>query len=179
MAQLLDEVLLVGRTDSNIFQCNLTELDLVAFCRQLVEETQLNADKQDIEVVFINRGSLGKGVWDQNLLQHILGNLLSNAVKYSPSNSQVQLILIGEAHQAIIKVRDWGIGIPTEDQKHLFEPFHRAGNVGKIPGTGLGLAIVKSCLEPYHGQIEVKSEEGVGTTFTITLPIISLNQIVE
>ncbi|HEY9649361.1 MAG TPA: HAMP domain-containing sensor histidine kinase [Coleofasciculaceae cyanobacterium] len=66
---------------------------------------------------------------------------------------------------------DRGIVIPSEDQKRLFETFHRATNVGTIPGTGLGLAIVKECVDVHQGQIAVESKVGVGTTFTVTLPI--------
>lgn len=173
MAQLLDEVLLVGKADLGTLECQLTPLDLKSFCREIVEELQFNAHKKQIEILFICRGELVEGIWDKNLLRHILGNLLANAAKYSPENSTVQFVLIGEEKQVTFRVRDWGIGIPLEDQKHLFEPFHRASNVGRIPGTGLGLAIVKSCVKTCQGKIEINSEMGVGTTVTVTLPLVS------
>lgn len=169
MAQLLDEVLLVGKADLGTLECNLTQLDLKSFCAEIIEEIQFNANKKQIEIFFICRGELVEGIWDENLLRHILGNLLANSVKYSPEGSTVQFILIGEEKQVIFRIRDWGIGIPLADQKHLFEPFHRASNVGRIPGTGLGLAIVKSCVKTCQGQIEINSEVGVGTTVTVTL----------
>jgi signal transduction histidine kinase len=68
-------------------------------------------------------------------------------------------------------IQDSGIGIPEEDQSRLFESFHRASNVGTISGTGLGLAIVKNCVDLHKGQISVNSVIGVGTTFTVTLPL--------
>jgi len=68
-------------------------------------------------------------------------------------------------------VRDHGIGIPETDRAHLFEPFHRAANVGQTQGTGLGLLIVKRCVELLDGQITFASREGEGTTFTVRLPI--------
>ncbi|MDJ0686938.1 MAG: hybrid sensor histidine kinase/response regulator [Xenococcaceae cyanobacterium MO_188.B32] len=173
MAQLLDEVLLVGRADLGTLECQLAKLDLKSFCAEIVEELQFNAHKKQIEIVFICRGELSEGSWDRNLLRHILGNLLANAIKYSPEGNRVQFILVGEETQVIFRIRDWGIGIPVEDRQHLFEPFHRASNVGRIPGTGLGLAIVQSCVKTCQGQIEINSEVGVGTTVTVTLPLVS------
>lgn len=73
--------------------------------------------------------------------------------------------------QVIFMIKDEGIGIPFEDQKHLFESFHRARNVGTIPGTGLGLAIVKRSVDRLGGTITVHSEVGKGTIFTVTLPL--------
>ena len=173
MVQLLDEVLLVGKTDSGTLECKLSELDLETFCCQLVEELQINADKKHIELIFISDRNLKSSLWDANLLRHILGNLLANAIKYSPEHSKVKFELIAKEQQVIFRIQDWGIGIPTSDLQYLFEPFHRASNVGKTPGTGLGLAIVKSCVETHQGQIEINSEVNVGTTVTVTLPIIN------
>jgi signal transduction histidine kinase len=75
--------------------------------------------------------------------------------------------------KAIFQVQDEGIGIPPEDLKKLFSSFHRAKNVGNIPGTGLGLSIVKTSVQLHGGKISVDSEVGVGTTFTVTLPLNS------
>jgi signal transduction histidine kinase len=173
MVQLLDEVLLVGQTDADSFNCNLTPLDLELFCLELVEQLQFNADKKQIQIVFNPQGKIKQTNWDESLLRHILGNLLANAIKYSPENSQVKFDLIPQAQTMIFRIQDWGIGIPIEDYQKLFEPFQRASNVGRIPGTGLGLAIVKSCVETHQGQIEIDSQVGEGTTATVTLPLLS------
>lgn len=111
---------------------------------------------------------------DEKLLRQILENLLSNAIKYSSSGSPVEFTLSYLETQIVFQIRDRGIGIPIEDQQRLFETFHRATNVGTIAGTGLGLAIVKKCVDVHQGQIAVESEIGVGTTFTVTLPIYNL-----
>ena len=105
------------------------------------------------------------------MLGHILGNLLSNAIKYSPTGSTVRFTLTFDDTLAVFRIQDQGIGIPPADLPHLFESFHRATNVGNIQGTGLGLAIVKNCVEIHHGEITVKSEIGLGTIFTVTLPL--------
>src|SRR5919199_299328 len=108
---------------------------------------------------------------DEKLLRQILENLLSNGIKYSPAGSTIEFTLRFANDRAIFEIRDRGIGIPAEEQHRLFETFHRATNVGTIPGTGLGLAIVKKCVDIHQGQIVVESKVGVGTTFTVTLPI--------
>ena len=108
---------------------------------------------------------------DEKLLRHILTNLLSNAVKYSPQGGNVYFNLSSHNGEAIFQIKDEGIGIPPADLKQLFQSFHRAKNVGKIPGTGLGLAIVKQCVDLHAGTIDVSSEVGVGTTFTVKIPL--------
>ncbi|MDZ8108724.1 MAG: hybrid sensor histidine kinase/response regulator [Nostoc sp. DedQUE12a] len=174
MAQLLDEVSLIGRADSGKLLCDLVSLDLEAFCRQIVNEVQLTANQKHLILVFGSFGQLSQGLWDESLLRHILVNLLSNAIKYSLPGGMVRFELIGQEKAVIFRVQDWGIGIPEENQKRLFEPFHRADNVGSIPGTGLGLAIAKKCVEAHGGQIVVNSQVGVGTTFIVTLPLLEV-----
>ena len=85
--------------------------------------------------------------------------------------------MIPQADQIIFRIQDWGIGIPTSDMHNLFEPFHRASNVGRIPGTGLGLAIAKSCVEAHQGQIVLDSNIDRGTTVTVSLPLLFLNTL--
>ncbi|MFQ4141326.1 ATP-binding protein, partial [Chlorogloeopsis sp. ULAP02] len=172
MSQLLDEVSFIGKADTGRLQCELVLVDLEAFCRQLTQETELSTAQKQITIVFTASGQLDEALWDEHLLRHILGNLLTNAIKYSPANSKVHFELIGQDKSVIFRVKDQGIGIPQNEQQHLFQPFQRASNVGAIPGTGLGLAIVKKCVEAHGGEILVESEVGVGTSFTVTLPMI-------
>ncbi|MBU7584776.1 MAG: hybrid sensor histidine kinase/response regulator [Nostoc sp. TH1S01] len=174
MAQMLDEVSLIGRTDSSKFQCDLEPLNLELFCSQLVDEAQLALKDKNLNLVFASYGELAEAVWDETLLRHILGNLLGNAIKYSLPNGKIQFELISQENSVMFRFQDWGIGIPKQDQKRLFHPFQRAENVGRIPGTGLGLAIVKKCVDAHGGEIMVNSEVGVGTTFIVTLPLIKL-----
>lgn len=172
MAQLLDEVSLIGKADSGKLQCQLETLDLEMFCRKLVEDLQLSTGEKH-QLVFTSLGEFSGSVWDESLLWHIFGNLLTNAIKYSPNGGTVRFEAIAQEKTVIFRVQDWGIGIPKEHQKRLFQPFQRAENVGRIPGTGLGLAMVKKCVEAHGGEISVNSEVGVGTTFTVTLPLIT------
>lgn len=172
MAHLLDEVSFINRADSGKLLCEVEPLNLKNFCHQITEEVQLSTREKNISLVFTSVGELGEGLWDESLLRHILNNLLSNAIKYSPYSGKVRFELLGQGKKVIFQIQDEGIGIPIEDQQHLFQPFHRASNVGSIPGTGLGLSIVKKCVETLGGEISVHSEVGIGTTFAVTLPVI-------
>jgi signal transduction histidine kinase len=171
--QLLNEVLLIGKADAGKLRYQPAPLALEAFCAKLVAELQLST-KEKHHLIFTRHGELGEVLWDESLLRHILGNLLANAIKYSPEGGTVQFELIAQEDSVLFQIQDQGIGIPPEEQKRLFQPFHRASNVDRIPGNGLGLAIVKKCVEAHEGQISVQSDVGVGTKFMVTLPLIKV-----
>lgn len=175
MTQLLNNVLLIGKAEAGKLEYRPVPLDLAQFCRDLVEELQMGSDNNHT-IAFASLGECTNACVDEKLLRYILSNLLSNAIKYSPQSGTVNFDLICQQGEAIFLVQDHGIGIPPTDQAQLFNSFHRASNVGTISGTGLGLAIVKKSVDLHKGMIAVKSEVGVGTTFTVTLP---LNKQVE
>jgi len=107
---------------------------------------------------------------DKRIFKNILFNLFSNAIKYSPVESFIQCTVSKNKDAFEIHVIDSGIGIPEQDQKHLFSRFFRASNVENIQGTGLGLNIVKRYTELLGGSISFTSEESIGTTFKIIIP---------
>jgi signal transduction histidine kinase len=109
---------------------------------------------------------------DRNRLKQLLLNLLNNAIKYNERGGRVEIHLRRKADEAILEVSDTGRGIPREALPHIFERFFRvADREGRVAGTGLGLAIAKRIAESHRGQIEVSSEVGKGTTFTVRLPL--------
>lgn len=175
MCQLLDEVILLGRADTGKLELDLTEVDLQAFCNELISALQFSDEQQHI-LQLVADTPLERVKLDAGLLRHILTNLLSNALKYSPPASVVKLTVAYQEMQVIFNVSDRGIGIPKADQSRLFETFSRCSNVGKVPGTGLGLAIVKRCVDLHHGTIEVESDAGKGTEVTVVLPVGTLLQ---
>ena len=172
LTQLLEEILTLGQAESVKLQCNRVQMDVVSFCQELLAALQFAAPEQHI-LTFSTEGEHRAAYLDEKLLCHLLKNLISNAIKYSPNGGVVSLTLYWEKDTICFRVQDQGIGIPTEAQPKLFEPFLRASNVGKIPGTGLGLAIVKQCVELHEGKINVESAVGQGTTFVVRLPICS------
>ncbi len=177
MTQLLEDVLTIGKAEAGKLQFKPKPMDLVAFCRQIVESMQAFVTYQHTNashkhtLTFVAHGGCTNAQMDENLLDHILTNLLSNAIKYSPKGGTVQFDLVCNQSSAVFRIQDTGIGIPTEDLDKLFDSFGRASNVGTIQGTGLGLGIVKKCVDLHGGNIAVESELGIGATFTVTLPL--------
>ncbi len=171
MDQLLTEILLIGRADSGRLSIDLQPIDLKDFCIHLWKSFQLQETDKHRYVLNIE-GDINQGLWDENILKHILNNLLSNALKYSPAGGSIQLIITRQDEAVSFEIADEGIGIPQEEQSQLFGPFYRATNVDNIAGTGLGLAIVHRCVEALEGTISFISEEGRGTTFKVILPIV-------
>jgi len=173
MVQLLDDILTINRAETGKLEFDPEWLDLEKFCRQFIEETHLGDTSQHtLDFRFV--GKWRQAYMDEKLLRSILGNILSNAIKYSPKNVEVQCLLKFDSGSSIIQISDQGIGISDQDQKKLFEPFHRGKNVHNIPGTGLGLVVVKKCVELHQGTITIASEINQGTTVTITLPLLEL-----
>ncbi|MBD2463453.1 response regulator [Oscillatoria sp. FACHB-1407] len=166
---LLDEILLLGRTESGRVEVEYTRLELKEFCCEIVENFQITQGKSH-QIIFVSEGNSSEARTDASLLKHTLDNLLSNAIKYSPKGSVIRFTLTCQGDQAKFCIQDQGIGIPQKDQPKLFEAFHRAANVSGIQGTGLGLAIVKRCVDLQKGQIYFESQERIGTTFTVILP---------
>ena len=189
MTELLNDVLLLGKSDAGKITLSPTKINLPKFCRDLVEEIQLTSQTHQIVLQIenclktthggneyssnLNDESSINAFMDRKILRHILSNLLSNAIKYSPESERVNFDLICQAEQAIFQIQDFGIGVPPSEQDRLFDSFHRAKNVGSIPGTGLGLPIVKRSIDLHGGTIEFVSEIDVGSTFTVTLPYLS------
>ncbi len=110
---------------------------------------------------------------DVEAIERVLHNLLTNAIKFSPTSGTVQIRLHAQPDQAVLEVEDHGQGIPEVEISRLFQPFARAGGTVKavIPGTGLGLYVSKMLVEAHGGTIALTSEEGKGTTVTVTLPL--------
>jgi PAS domain S-box-containing protein len=175
MTDLLGDILTLGKMDAGKLAFDPKPIELHRFCREVIEESQLVSSHANQLILIEPTEALNADI-DIILLRHILTNLLSNAIKYSPTGSRVELEVARQAEFVVFRVSDKGLGIPAEDQVHLFESFYRASNTGNIQGTGLGLAIVKRSVERHGGTLEFVSEVNQGTTFTVRLPI---NQLVN
>lgn len=168
LSLLLEDILLLERMHSDHLEFLPTPLDVVSFCEEQIEVWRYTSDHQCQLAFFSDRASCITRL-DHKLLWHVVNNLLSNAVKYSPKGGCVSLTVSCQPETIGLQVKDEGIGIPPEALPQLFEPFHRASNVGEIPGTGLGLAIAKRCIDLHGGDISVESTLGEGTVFTVQL----------
>lgn len=181
--QLLDDILLINKAEAGKLAFEPTCINLVDFCHSLVEEMQITYPSHALTFCSQYLGNLSTHDYftaciDKKLLRQILSNLLSNAVKYSPDSINVQVDLLVQDKSAVFLIKDEGIGIFSEEQQNLFEPFYRGSNVGNTPGTGLGLAIVNKCIDLHRGRITIASQVGVGTTFRIELPL-TINNVLN
>ncbi|MFN8531752.1 MAG: PAS domain S-box protein [Anaerolineae bacterium] len=169
MTAIMEDVLQMTRIQTGHTKFEPTSDDLDALCTQVISDLAELPDYRD-RICYECLHRPVKAIFDARLLQQAITNLLHNALKYSPSEKSVHITLEQENGHIVLRIMDEGIGIPPEDLKHLFEPFHRAANVGQIYGTGLGLGIAKEAVELHRGTITVESQVNVGTTFTVTLP---------
>ncbi|HUH47754.1 MAG TPA: HAMP domain-containing sensor histidine kinase, partial [Arenibacter sp.] len=148
------------------------QFELIQFSKLLIEE--MEGHKKEGQYISLDHPRMDILVYmDANALGHILINLLSNALKYSKEGQEISMKISRTSNEVLITVTDKGMGIPQEEQKKLFERFFRAANVANIQGTGLGLHIVKQYTELLGGAISFTSKMGIGTSFTIKLPLKS------
>jgi PAS domain S-box-containing protein len=176
MTQMIDAILIIGKVEAKGMEIYPNRFDLISFCRELIAEVQPPLDSE--RILFVSRAKTLIVTLDQQLLRSILVNILSNAIRYSPEPSPIQFILRKQRQHVVFQIKDQGIGIPREDLPYLFEPFHRGRNVSNIAGTGLGLNIVKRFVDLQQGRVEVESQLGKGTIFTVVLPQSVESQIV-
>jgi signal transduction histidine kinase len=172
LLRLVNDLLFVGRVDAGKLALELGAVDVAAMVRQSAETAQLHADEQDIELV-VEHDPVPTMLADQGRLGQLLDNLISNALKFTPPQGRVT-VRVGQIGESVLfEVADTGIGIDAADQERLFERFFRtqAASENAIPGTGLGLSISQAIAEAHGGQISVRSEVGVGTTFRVDLPL--------
>lgn len=171
LAALIEDTLQLAQLQVHRIKFNPVECSLDTLCRNILDEFQ----SQNVitpQFIYTCDTQLCKAQLDETLMRRIITNLVSNAIKYSPASKPILVSLSCNSEMLSLTVQDEGIGIPAAEIDHIFEPFHRATNVDSIIGTGLGLAIVKDAVELHSGTITVVSELGVGTIFTVHIPIM-------
>jgi len=168
MTSLMNDVLIFGKVSSGQLNLKTEQVDVSEVCNNIVDsfnEIQADGRKMDFRII----GDLRLAEVDRKMFRHVIDNLVSNAFKYSKKDDpKCEISYLPK--KVKISVSDKGIGIPYSELDGLFEPFHRADNVGDISGTGLGLSIAKEYIELNGGEITVQSRENEGSTFTVTLP---------
>lgn len=172
MSGMMEEVLVLGRLETDRMTFNPVAFDLRVFCQRVCDEIE-SATNRRCPIRLAMDGVRGDATGDESVLRHVFANLLANAVKYSPEGSEVNFTVARDGEAVVCRIVDRGCGIPPADQKRLFQAFHRGSNVGQIPGTGLGLLIVQRCVALHGGGVHFESAEGQGTTFTVSLPLFS------
>ncbi len=167
LTDILNEFLSLGKIEEGKIDINIEPFNLKDFIETIIYEMSiLLKPGQTLQHEHSGISSLNS---DSNLLKHILINLVSNAIKFSPENAPIKIFTSIDSNKASIIVKDKGMGIPKEDQVHLFERFFRASNVTNIQGTGLGLHIVGRYIDLLGGTIQYNSELEEGSQFSIIL----------
>jgi signal transduction histidine kinase len=140
---------------------------------------QAAADEKQVDLVLSLPAKVPVIRGDKDRLHVVLTNLIGNAIKYTPDGGRVHVTCLEDGAKLSLEVKDTGIGIHPDDRDKIFDKFYRAADeqVAKLPGTGLGLAIARETVRAHGGTIELQSEPGVGSTFTILLPIGKLAAI--
>jgi PAS domain S-box-containing protein len=178
LTDMVSDVMTISRVERMEEEFMPERIDLLTYVRGIVEEFQLNYHKTH-RINFMSPPAIVQASVDRKLLRQALTNLISNAIKYSSPGSEVDIAMGIERQGVFIEIRDQGIGIPKEDQARLFEPFHRGRNAEVIPGTGLGLSIARQAVRAHGGNIQVESTVGVGTRFTVWLPLVMVREQVR
>ncbi|MBI5095475.1 MAG: PAS domain-containing protein [Candidatus Hydrogenedentes bacterium] len=172
MIALIEELLVIARIESGHIVAERIPVDIPKLLARVVLALEVEALKKNILLRYTVTGELAKPLGDPEKIHIVLFNLAENAVKFCPPGGQVTMRAHSTVDWAVIRVEDTGIGIPQQEHGKIFDRFYRVHRPGaQDPGTGLGLYIVKEMLRLHGGQIDVESEVGSGTTFTVRLPL--------
>lgn len=170
LTNILNDFLSLDKLDQGKVSSSPVQFNIIHFINEMVEELAETTDKN--HVITVEHQCQSVSIYqDKEMIRNVVINLISNAIKYSPYHSTVIIRTYTSQSEFYLEIQDQGMGIPEEDQKHLFERFFRANNVTNLQGTGLGLNIVRRYVDLMGGQINFKSKESAGTTFIVSLPL--------
>jgi signal transduction histidine kinase len=173
MAKLVADLLAIARNDSYGITINKQKFDVIEVIEQVLRKMHPLAQGKSIKLYFAKQPML-EIYADMERVKQLLLILVDNAIKYTPENGVVT-IKVGhrqEGKKVKIMITDSGIGIPKEDQKHIFDRFYRVDKARsrESGGAGLGLAIAKGIVDLHGGELSIESNVGNGSTFSVVLP---------
>ncbi len=170
MITLIQDILKLSQLDENTFSDQRERVDLYELAQSAAERLRPQADEKHVTISVTGERSEFTGI--ATVLEEMIYNLIDNAVKYNKQGGRADVDVRSSGDDIVVTVSDTGIGVPADSIDRIFERFYRAdkSHSRKIGGTGLGLSIVKHGVSLHGGSITVKSSEGSGTTFTMTLP---------
>lgn len=170
--RLLRQILEVRKSQAGQLHLLVSRRNLISFIEEACENIRPMAEHQQVTLFLEKPKAEGMAWFDADKMDKIIYNLLSNAIKYNKVGGKIDVSLSLSKEQAVITIADNGIGMSKEKMKHLYTRFfdgdYRKQN---MPGTGIGLSLTHDLVKLHHGDIRCESQEGEGTTFTITLPI--------
>ncbi len=172
LLSLINDILDLSKIEAGRMELELTEFHLPTAIDNALTLIRERAGRRGIALHQTLDPHLGQIRGDERKIKQVLLNLLSNALKFTPEGGRVDVRASIADGMAEISVRDTGVGIAPEDQEAVFEEFRQVGTAArKVEGTGLGLTLCRKFVELHDGKIWVKSEVGVGSTFTFTIPV--------
>lgn len=170
LTAILNDFLSLEKLEAGKTEAVIASFDVVKLGEEIAEEMQLIA-KEEQHIIYQHTGTSNIVTLDRTLLKNCIINLIGNAIKYSGEHTFIEFSTEIAGNIFTVTIKDNGIGIPDEDQKHLFEAFFRAHNTGNIPGTGLGLNIVTRYVALMNGQVQFSSVVNQGTSFILSFPV--------
>lgn len=173
LRNLISDILDFARMQPEQIRADFEELDPAEIGAEAVEDVRLAATQKNIRIKAIGPTEYKPIIAARRRLRQVISNLLANAVKFSPEGGTVTLSAHDEPEALVVEVLDEGIGIPDEDQQHIFDDFFRASNAAEFGGAGLGLSIAKKIVDAHSGSLTVESpyqSDKPGARFTITIP---------
>jgi len=174
----IDELLDLARGEVGQLQLNLGPVDLLKLLADISEDVKTVAQLQGQVFTLDLPESLPLVIGDEERLKQVVQNILNNAIKFTPKEGEIILKASEDKGNLVVEVRDTGRGISEEEQKRLFEPYHRSeSDRERFSGLGLGLALAKNFVELHSGQIWVESKQNEGTVFTFSIPIAASQDI--
>ena len=174
LTALINNILDFSKIESGVKVYDLAPLDLEKLARSVLETFEVRLRNSGFAIDFQPPAvPAPKVLADRDAIRQVIANLVDNAVKYSGDSREIRVGLCRDAERVVLSVEDQGIGISDQEQAKIFERFHRVGTglVHEVRGSGLGLSIVEHVVRTHGGEVEVESELGAGSTFSIHLPI--------
>lgn len=171
LARLVNDLLDVSRIERDMLPMHLETFSLGNLASKVVYHMRIVASTREIKLDVPDAPVMISA--DRHLIEEVLEDILENALKYSPEDRPVEICISSTDSEAVATVRDYGVGVPQDQQTKVFERFYRATNAGSRPrnGLGLGLFIARSIVERHGGRIWVASQQGKGSTFYVALPL--------
>lgn len=182
LINIVNDLDTISKLESNMNRLEMEKFDVVALAREIAEQAEMEADKKHIRITVKGADNLPSPFWvlaDKHYIGQVFVNLIINSIRYGKEGGATRIHFRDMLDKILIEVEDNGSGIGKEDLPRVFERFYRTdkGRSREQGGTGLGLAIVKHIVEAHGERISVRSEQGVGSTFSFTLKKVNLQEI--
>jgi signal transduction histidine kinase len=172
LLSLINDILDLSKIEAGKMELELSDFDLPTTIDNALMLVRERAARRSIELHTAVDERLGQVQADERKIRQVLLNLLSNAIKFTPESGRIEVGAKPVDRSVEVSVSDTGVGIATDDQEAIFEEFRQVGTAEKkVEGTGLGLALSRKFIELHGGKIWVKSQVGMGSTFTFTVPV--------